>query len=139
MNDRENLISGGCLCGAVRFEIERRFDVYRYCFCSLCRRTRGTSHAANLLVAPDAFRWTAGERSVRRYDLPDARFGNCFCGTCGTPVPRLTLSGSAVIVPAGSLDEDPGRRPDHVVFWDSRVPWLPTPEQVRKFSRFASE
>lgn len=137
MTDRADTLSGSCLCGAVAFEFDGPLTIYRYCFCALCRKNRGTSHAANLLVGPGAYRWTKGEQNVRRYDMPGRRFGNCFCGTCGTPVPRLSLSGRSVIVPAGLLDGGPDVRPDHVVFWDARVPWLPSAEDLPKFSEFA--
>ena len=137
MSDGTGPVQGSCLCGSVKFEVEPRFTIYRYCFCSLCRKNRGCRHVANILVKPNDFRWTAGEQTVCRFDLPNSHFGNCFCKTCGTPVPRLTLSGKAVIIPAGSFDADPAVQPDHVVFWDSRVSWIPTVDDIPKYAEFA--
>ena len=73
---------------------------------------------------PETFRWTKGEDNVQRYDLPEAkRFGLQFCKICGSRVPHLTRDGARMVVPAGSLDEDPGSRPQAVVYWGSRAAW----------------
>lgn len=130
-------IQGSCLCDAVRFEIRSDPNVYRYCFCSLCRKSRGTIHSANLVVDPNDFEWQNGEDFITRFDLPSSRFGNCFCRNCGSPVPRLTLSETAMIVPAGCLDEARGISPHHVVFAESRVTWLPDAASLPQHDRFA--
>ena len=129
-------IAGGCFCGKVRYEIEANFLAYRYCFCSRCRKVRGTAHAANIFVPTDAFRWLQGEDEIRRFDLEGARFGNCFCGSCGSPMPRQALAGKAWLIPAGTLDEDPGIEPEGAIFWDSRSHWLPSAEGLEKFSEY---
>lgn len=136
MTDPTRKISGGCFCGRVRYEIETNFLAYRYCFCSRCRKVRGTAHAANIFVPNDAFRWLAGEDAIRRFDLEGARFGNCFCGDCGSPVPRQALAGKAWLIPAGTLDEDPGILPEGAIFWDSRSGWLPPADALEKFSEY---
>jgi len=125
-------IQGGCLCGTVRFELEPEFIMYRYCFCSRCRKVRGTIHAANLFVEPHRFAWLAGEDRVNCYTLEGARFGNCFCTQCGSPVPRQTQGGKSMLIPAGSLDTDPGSQPECAIFWDSRVAWLPVADALEK-------
>src|SRR5258708_35316531 len=117
-------IRGSCLCGGVNLEIELPFDRFVNCHCSRCRKATGTAHATNAIVKPDAFRWIAGESHVVRYDLPSARsFATCFCRLCGSPLPHLTRSGREVIVPAGSLDDDPGGTPEAPICWSSRAPW----------------
>src|SRR5579862_3643220 len=105
-------VYGSCLCGAVRYEVDLPFDRFLYCHCSRCRKKTGTAHAANAIVKPEAFRWLAGEELLVRYDLSTARsFATSFCRQCGSPMPHLTRSRTRVIVPAGSLDDDPGVKP----------------------------
>ena len=119
------VIAGSCLCGAVRYEVRLPFRDFVNCHCSRCRKATGSAYAANALVDPDALRWLAGEEKVRRFDLPAARsFATAVCGDCGSPVPHATRSGSTVIVPAGSLDVDPGTAPSRHVHWSSRAAWL---------------
>ena len=129
-------LTGGCFCGQVRFEFEPDFVAYRYCFCSRCRKLRGTAHAANIFIKPESFRFTAGEALVKRYDLEGARFGNCFCTNCGSPVPRQAMGGKAVLIPAGSIDSDPGVAPENVIFWDSRADWLPPADALEKHGEY---
>jgi hypothetical protein len=116
---------GSCLCKRVQYEVEVPFERFMYCHCSRCRKATGSPHAANGFVKPEAFRWISGESEVKRYDVPEAkRFGLQFCTHCGSKVPHLTRDGARMVIPAGSLDEDPGTKPQAVVFWGSRAPWF---------------
>jgi hypothetical protein len=136
LSDSDERVSGGCFCGKIRFEMDPAVITYRYCFCSRCRKTRGTAHAANIFVVPDALRFISGEQEISRFDLEGARFGNCFCPSCGSPVPRLTQGGKSWLVPAGSLDQDPGARPESAIFWDSRGDWMPNVNEMEKKAEY---
>ena len=115
---------GSCLCGAVRYEFTGEANAFRYCFCSRCRKTGGSAHASNIVVPADRFRWTSGEDRVGRYEPPEAkRFVNCFCTSCGSKLPWPTRDGRWVIVTAGTLDDDPGLRPEQAIHWASRGRW----------------
>lgn len=117
-------LTGGCLCGAVIYEVWAPFLRFAHCHCGRCRKATGTGHATNLYCAPERFRWLSGGALVVRYDLPTARsFATVFCQRCGSPLPRHTRSGREVVVPAGSLDEQPQQAPQARIFWDSRVSW----------------
>lgn len=62
---------------------------------------------------------------MARFDLPLARsFATSFCRECGAPLPHTTRSGREVIIPAGSLWDDPGVSPTIDACWQSRAPWL---------------
>lgn len=118
-------LSGGCLCGRVRYAIQGEPLVMVNCHCSRCRRARGAAHATNLFVRPEQLTWLAGEEAIRVFDLPGAeRFGVNFCPTCGGPVPRASAKIGRVNVPAGSLDGDPGVRPAFHIYVGSKAPWF---------------
>ena len=117
-------VSGSCLCGDVAYAVDAAPLRFMYCHCSRCRLARSAAHASNLFYPLDAFRWLRGEDRVVDYALPGAeRFGVAFCGRCGSGVPRPSLPRQVVLVPAGSLDGDPGRRADAHIFVDSRANW----------------
>lgn len=117
-------ISGSCLCQAVRYRFEGPEYAFQYCHCSRCRKFTGSAHAANILVNPAHFEWLEGEELVGRYELPEAKhFATCFCKRCGSSLPWLSQSGGAVVIPAGTLDEDPGIEPTQNIFWGSRAAW----------------
>ncbi|MET0066962.1 MAG: GFA family protein [Candidatus Thiodiazotropha sp.] len=121
-------VTGSCLFSAVGYAISGHQGVFQYCHCSRCRKTGGGAFSANLIVAPEQFRWLRGEASVGRYELASAKhFATGFCKVCGSSLPWLTQSGRAVVIPAGSLDEDPGIRPTQNVLFASRAIWHTDP------------
>jgi hypothetical protein len=118
-------VRGGCLCGFVEFEVDLPFIKFVKCHCSRCRRATGSAFAANAYVLPQAFRWLSGRDHVARFDLPLARsFSTSFCRECGSPLPHATRSGREIIIPAGSLLNDPGASPTIDSCWQSRARWL---------------
>jgi len=124
-------LRGGCLCGRVDYEVDLPFDKFIKCHCTRCRGATGSAFAANAYVSPAAFRWVSGEADVARFDLPTARsFSTSFCRTCGSPLPHATRSGREIIIPAGSLRDDPGVSPTLEACWDSRAHWLSDPVEL---------
>ena len=116
-------VHGSCLCGDVAYAVDAPPLRFMYCHCSRCRLARSAAHASNLFYPLDAFRWLRGEDRVTSFALPGAqRFGVAFCRRCGSGVPRPSLA-QVVLVPAGSLDDDPGRRAEAHIFVDSRADW----------------
>ena len=119
-----NKISGSCLCGKVSYQFEGPIRIFQYCHCSRCRKFTGSAHASSILIDPSQFEWLRGEEHVGRFELPEAKhYATSFCKHCGSSLPWLTQSGKAVIVPAGTLDDDPQARPIHNVYYADRAPW----------------
>lgn len=117
-------MKGSCLCGQVQYAIEPPLKIFQFCHCSRCQKFTGSMHSANIFVPPEQFRWVAGENLVGRYELPDSKYlTTAFCQSCGSSLPATIKGGSNVIVPAGTLDDDPGIRPQRSVFWGSRAVW----------------
>ncbi|HTO53683.1 MAG TPA: GFA family protein [Myxococcota bacterium] len=116
-------VRGGCLCGAVAWETPRPVAGPIFlCHCNRCRRARAAAHGANLFVELERFRWLRGAERVERYKVPEAeRFAQAFCRDCGSKVPSL---GRRAVIPAGSLDDDPGVRPAMHVYVASKAPWF---------------
>ena len=120
----EYKVSGSCFCNNVSYEITGNMGVFQYCHCSRCQKVTGSAHASNVFVSPDDFKWLSGEENVGRYDPPETKyFATSFCKTCGSSLPWLSKSGQVVIVPAGSLDGDPGIRPSQNIYCGSRSAW----------------
>jgi hypothetical protein len=68
--------------------------------------------------------WTAGEKLLKSYKVPEAkRFTTTFCSNCGSLMPRVAPDNSIAVVPAGTLDEDPGIRPQARIMDGSRAAW----------------
>jgi hypothetical protein len=119
-----DVLRGGCLCGAVTYEVRKPHLRFAHCYCGRCRKATGSSHATNLYVEPAQFSWCTGEKSTRRFDLHSAAsFATTYCASCGGPLPHFTRSGKEVVVPAGTLDSMPDIKPQANIFWASRAKW----------------
>jgi hypothetical protein len=131
-------VTGSCLCGSVKFEVEPPFAGFRYCHCSRCQKASGSAHAANLFVPEKQFKWVAGESLIKRFDLPGAkRFAVWFCAQCGTRVPQKIRTTENMLVPAGVLDVDPGKRPENSIFWKSKAAWYVSPQEMPRHDEYA--
>lgn len=129
-----NTTRGSCLCGTVTYRFTGPSKVFQYCHCSRCRKFTGAAHGANIIVDPAQFEWTAGAANTGRFEVPEAKhFATCFCKTCGSSLPWLTQSGKAVIIPAGTLDDDPGELPRHNIHYASHAPWLTPVDDLVKY------
>jgi hypothetical protein len=127
-------ISGSCLCGKVSYQFTGPIRVFQYCHCSRCRKVTGSAHASNIIIDPPGFEWLSGEDNVGRFEHPEAKhFATSFCKTCGSSLPWLTKSGKAVIIPAGTLDDDPVARPMHNIYYVDRAPWYIETGSLRKY------
>lgn len=121
-------VTGSCLCGNVTYEISGNLGIFQYCHCSRCRKFTGSAFAANLMVAPRDFRWLKGEELVGTFALPEAKhFATAFCKQCGSSLPWRAQTGKALIVPAGTLDQEPEIRPIQNIFCASRADWYVEP------------
>ena len=117
--------SGSCLCGSVTYEYSGAGKVFQYCHCSRCRKFTGSAFSPNIIVEPSQFEWLSGAELLGRFELPEAKhFATCFCKNCGSSLPWITKSGKAVIIPAGTLDSDPGEKPIHNIYTSNQAPWF---------------
>ena len=113
--------AGSCLCGRVRYRVDGAFERFYLCHCSRCRKDTGSAHAANLFSSTARLAWLSGQDLVTTFRLPDTRHARSFCGACGSALPFADAR--MVVVPAGSLDTDPGITPDAHLFVASRATW----------------
>ena len=117
-------LKGSCLCGRVKYEVSGEPKAFFHCHCSRCRKATGTGHASNLFFQPGVLEWLNGEEQVRAFKVPEAkRFANNFCVACGSRLPRRASDSDAVVIPAGSLDEDVPITPQARIFTGSRASW----------------
>jgi len=128
-------ISGSCLCGRVKYRLTDMMGIFQYCHCSRCRKFTGSAHATNLFVKPEHFEWIQGKEAVGRFEPEETRyFATCFCKRCGSSLPWINKNNSLVIIPAGTLDDDPGIKPDRSIYWDSRAAWFECVGELEKFA-----
>jgi hypothetical protein len=121
-------LQGGCLCGAVRFQISSPFLSAGYCHCTHCQRRTGTGSSANGRVAQEGFQLLQGAEQLRSYQ-PEGGRPKLFCGSCGSALfSGEPFSDPEVAVRLGALDGDPAIRPEYRQFVDSAASWEPVPD-----------
>ena len=123
------MIRGSCLCGAVRFELERAAGPFELCHCNRCRKASGAAYMPGIYVRTADFRFVQGREAITVFELPVAKeppgYRRPFCRTCGSVVPEPDPRGEWCEIPAGLLDDDPGIRPDKHIFTEHRPAWTP--------------
>jgi hypothetical protein len=122
-------LTGGCLCGGVRYEVTAPLVSASYCHCTRCQRRTGTAAAASARVAPGSLRITNGEELVRAYDPGDGGFLKEFCSACGGALWSRSPEDPDVIgVRLGTFDGDPGIRPQSRQYVAYAAVWEPLPD-----------
>ncbi len=121
-------LTGGCNCGAVRYELTEPPIGASYCHCTRCQRRTGTAASANAATVPGSFHIVRGEERLRAWK-PDDGWEKWFCGDCGSALfSRDPHDPDRVGVRMGTFDGDPGVRPSTRRFVAYAAPWEPIPE-----------
>ena len=127
--------TGGCACGAIRYEISGEPIFSNDCQCRDCQRKSGTGHASYLTFLGKGNVKLEGE--AKRWDIVGDS-GNvktrAFCPTCGSPV-YMTFAAmpDAFTVHAGSLDDPSRYKPQAVTYTARGYAWDHLDSALAKF------
>jgi len=126
--------TGGCSCGAIRYELTADPMIVHACHCRDCQRITGGPFVINLWIEkkfveakgakPESFTRPGG--SGKDHTLH-------FCGTCGTYVwsDYRIVSTECWFVRAGTLDDPSSVVPDIHIFTRTALPWIQLPKGAR--------
>lgn len=117
------MYSGGCLCGAVRFEIHGGIRNIVKCHCSRCRRAQGSAFATNGVVRAEDLCMLSGADALSGYESSPGQV-QYFCRTCGSPImSRSDARPDEVRIRVGSINSDIMERPIAHIFVTSKANW----------------
>ena len=132
-------VSGGCLCGAVRYEADEPPFSVGYCHCRLCQKGVGNAFGTAALFRRDGLRFLTGELTWFQ-SSPTVRRG--FCGRCGSPIAAQHEDRSYTAIWLGTLDDPAPYEPSVQWYCDSRVPWVSVgqglPEETEVLATFST-
>lgn len=131
------MVTGGCLCGAVRWTYDGAPGAAAYCHCADCRRCTGSAFNVSVRLAAAGFRVVRGEPKCFTKNGDSGRpVTRCFCPDCGSPLYTLPpLHPELIFVKAGSFD-DPGQvRPVQQAWTASAVPWSRIPDGIPAYEK----
>ncbi len=128
---------GGCLCGAIRYEVKSDPVRVANCHCDDCRKATGASFATNVFVkeedvvilqgAPRRFQHTADSGSTMTKE---------FCADCGSQLFGFGSRGQGIKhVKVGSIDDASFVRPVVDVFVSKALPFIRLPDDTEHFEK----
>ena len=117
-------ITGGCLCGKVRFRASGAPDRVGLCHCLNCRKHHGAVFYAAAIFPERAVTVTGDTASYQ---------GRHFCPTCGSSV--FAQTGDEIELHLGALDDPDQFRPTYELWTCRRESWLPAFDGMARFER----
>jgi hypothetical protein len=122
-------ITGGCLCGGIRFELSEPPREAGYCHCTRCQRRTGAAASPQARIDGRTFTLVRGEGLVKAWRHPDGGFEKCFCRECGAHLfSRNPDEPRQMSIRMGAFDGDPGVRPTYRTYVAYAAEWEPIPD-----------
>src|SRR5262249_2554110 len=120
---RRMTLTGSCLCGRVRYEIDGKLGPVVHCHCVSCRKAQGGAFTSGAPGRLKYFRLRSGADAVAEFESSPGK-RRCFCRSCGAPLwSRRDAEPDSLRIRLGLLDDDPGRRPLGHVWVGEKAPW----------------
>ena len=114
---------GGCLCGAIRYQVRGRTISTNICFCTQCQRNTGAPMPAFLTVRDEQLQLLEGRPATYRSSAQAIRQ---FCAQCGSPLFWRKDGSDTVDVFLGTVDErERVPQPRFAIWGAHRAAWLP--------------
>ncbi len=130
-------LTGGCACGAIRYEFSAAPVFAANCYCRDCQRSSGAAMASVMAVPKAALKILKGE--PRYYEATadsGKKVGRGFCSDCGSPMFTLPEVLPDVIgIRVSSLDDPNQFQPAMSIYTSSAPSWAPISEHLPKFSK----
>lgn len=117
-------VQGTCLCGGIRYEVDRVGSRMAHCHCSMCRKFHGAAFATFGEVKREGFRWLQGEALLQEYRAPNGTLRR-FCSHCGSSLTFAPANdtGELVQFTLGTLIDPPMLSPDAHIYVGSKAGW----------------
>jgi len=128
-------LTGSCLCGAVRYELDRLDMPIVHCHCVTCRKAQAAAYASTAGVMREHFRWVGGEKNLSAYESSPGKLRR-FCSVCGTHAVAERSAQSHVILRVATLDKDPSARPAMHIWTSHDAPWLAEGDELPHYSEW---
>lgn len=130
------MITGGCLCGAVRYAVEGEPSAQAVCHCRNCQRQTGSAFSVLVAVPRAALTLNGTPQTFVDQGDSGAAVHRHFCGACGSPIYTELPSAPAVVyLKAGTMDEPRELAPRVHVWCDSAWSWPGVPENAIRFGK----
>src|SRR5262245_36053562 len=123
MKDKPRKVTGGCLCGRVRYEAQVFLESAILCHCRICQKSTGQPAEISVPIKAGTLTFT---KSKPRYYASSEHGKRGFCEDCGSRLVWQALDPDSdwlTNVDVGSLDDPSVSRPSEHIFVDTQLPW----------------
>jgi hypothetical protein len=119
------MLTGSCLCGAIRYSISAPITELRACHCRDCQKSSGAGGSVNAMIPSPGLRITQGTPKRFTVTADSGRtLHRFFCGDCGSPLySRRELTPETTSLRIGTLDDSSGMKITANIWTKSARPW----------------
>ncbi len=133
MRDTPKHVTGGCLCGKVRYEAQVFLKSAYYCHCRMCQKSSGQPAEITVPIKAGTLVFT---KAKPKYYVSSEHGQRGFCEHCGSRLVWQALDPESdwqTNVTVGSLDDPAEARPSNHIFVDTQLTWYEIDEELPKF------
>jgi hypothetical protein len=129
-------MTGGCLCGKVRYSATAEPGFVALCHCKSCQKQGGTAFSVVVGVPRGALAIEGETRTYQHLGDSGQQVERHFCPACGSPISsELAVMPSLTFIKAGTLDDTSWLDPQTEVYCDEAQPWLPVRESSQRYAK----
>jgi len=129
-------ISGGCLCGKVRFTANGDAAFVGVCHCRNCQRESGSAFAVVLGFPAAAVSIQGGVKTYTDTGDSGKSYYRKFCPECGSSIAsEPELMPGMILLQAGVLDDPSMVKPAMQIYCDSAQPWVSLGGEMKSFAK----
>lgn len=125
------MLKGSCLCGSVQYEADCDPSIILHCHCQTCRKAHSAAFSSVMPIAPEAFRWTAGEDVLNRFESSPGKH-RYFCTKCGSQLIAERKAANMVLLRMGCMDTEITQKPDAHIWRSDAAPWFDPDHKIRQ-------
>ncbi len=126
-------ITGGCLCGEVRYRARGEALRVIHCHCRWCQRASGAAFLTFVMFRSGDLGWTTAAPTIYQ---SSAEVERGFCARCGSTLSFARPSRGEISVLAGTLDDPQDLAPEAHIFTDHQLAWLNLDDGLPRHGRF---
>jgi len=118
-------LTGGCLCGAIRYSVNQPIIELRACHCTNCQKASGTGGSVNAMIPSANFQLVKGKPKRYSAKADSGRLlHRFFCGDCGSPLySQRDSTPENMALRIGTLENAPPMKIAHNIWTKSARPW----------------
>ena len=129
-------ITGGCLCGKIRYSADAEPAFVGLCHCHDCQKFTGSAFAAVIGLPKSAVTVTGALKGFTKQGDSGKPINRMFCPECGASVmDQAEAAPGIVMIQAGTLDDTSWMKPTSQIYCASAQPWVQLSGEMKSFDR----